>query len=465
MSEVGSASNPLRVAVIGSGPAGFYTVSNFLKYPDVTVEIDMYDRLPTPFGLVRGGVAPDHQKDKSVTRAYDKSARSPNFRFFGNVEFGKHVTLADLQQHYHQIMFTTGAQVDRSLGIPGEDLAGSHSATDFVAWYNGHPDFADLEFDLSQESVAIVGIGNVAVDVARMLCHSDEELRVTDMADYAIEALRNSNVKQVYMLGRRGPAQAAFTPPEIKELGELSEADVVISAAEATLDPESRADMEASGDKNVIKNVATIEEIAATAPSGKPRQLTIRFLVSPTEIVGDENGHVKAIRLAKNELFRSEDGSLRSRTTGETEELPVGLVFRSVGYRGVPLRDVPFNESWGSLYNEAGRVTDEDGTALTGLYCAGWIKRGPSGVIGTNKTDAQETVACMVEDLKAGKLLSPVQPEVAAAEQLVAARQPEFVSYDDWSRIDEAELARGKEEGRPRVKFTAVADMLAALGR
>ncbi len=465
MSEVGSESNPLRVAVIGSGPAGFYTISNFLKYPDIAVEIDMYDRLPTPFGLVRGGVAPDHQKDKSVTRAYDKSARSPNFRFFGNVEFGKHVTLADLQQHYHQIMFTTGAQVDRSLDIPGEDLIGSHSATDFVAWYNGHPDFANLQFDLSQESVAIVGMGNVAVDVARMLCLSDDELKVTDMADYAIEALRNSNVKQIYMLGRRGPAQAAFTPPEIKELGELAEADVVISAAEAALDPESRTDMEAGGDKNVIKNVATIEEIAATAPSGKPSQLTIRFLVSPTELIGDETGHVKAIRLAKNELYRADDGSLRSRTTGETEELPVGLVFRSVGYRGVALKDVPFNESWGSLYNEAGRVTDEDGNLVTGLYCAGWIKRGPSGVIGTNKTDAQETVACMVEDLKAGKMLSPAQPEVAAAEQLVAERQPEFVSYDDWSRIDEVEQAKGAAEGRPRVKLTAVADMLAALGK
>ncbi len=462
--ETGSKENPLRVAVIGSGPAGFYTVSNFLKYQDLHVEIDMYDRLPTPFGLVRGGVAPDHQKDKSVTRAYDKSAQQPNYRFYGNVEFGTHLSIDDLKRHYHQVVFTTGAQVDRNLGIPGEDLSGSHSATDFVAWYNGHPDFANLAFDLSQESVAIVGVGNVAVDVARMLCRTHEELKVTDMADYATRALQNSKVKQVYMLGRRGPAQAAFTPPEIKELSELADADVIISVAEATLDAESRADMDAGDDKNVQKNVQIIDDLAHRDQAGKRKSLTIRFLVSPTEILG-KDGRVEAIRIARNSVYRSDDGSIRSRTTDEEEVIPVGLVFRSVGYRGVPLPGVPFHEGWGSMPNGLGRVTTLAGEVVPGLYCAGWIKRGPSGVIGTNKTDAQETVACMVEDLKAGRHLSPEQPGVEAARQLVASRQPLFVSYEDWMAIDKAERDQGMAEGRPRVKLTRVKDMLAVLGR
>lgn len=464
MSDVGSEGNPLRVAIVGSGPAGFYIVSNFLKHKDVAVEIDMYDRLPTPFGLVRGGVAPDHQKDKSVTRAYDKSAQQPNYRFYGNVEYGKDVSLDDLKQHYHQVVFCTGAQVDRNLGIEGEDLLGSHSATDFVAWYNGHPDYANLKFDLSQESVAVVGIGNVAVDVARMLCRTNEELGATDMADYAIEALRHSNVRNIYMLGRRGPAQAAFTPPEIKELGELIGADVVIHEAEAELDPESVREVEASDDKNVAKNVQAIEELAKRDLQGRDKTLTIRFLVSPTEILG-QAGKVQAIRLVRNELYRADDGSLRARSTDETEDIPVGLVFRSVGYKGVALADVPFNHDWGSLHNELGRVTDGDGNVMEGLYCAGWIKRGPSGVIGTNKTDAQETVACMVEDLKSGRLLSPSSPAVEAAKALVEGRKPSAISYDDWAAIDRTEVEKGEADGRPRVKFTNVDDMLGVVSK
>ncbi|MCB1692846.1 MAG: FAD-dependent oxidoreductase [Pseudomonadales bacterium] len=463
--NLGTPSNPLRVAVIGSGPAGFYIVSNFMKYPDLTVEIDMFDRLPTPFGLVRGGVAPDHQKDKSVTRAYDKSAKQPNYRFFGNVEFGKHVTLDDLKHYYHQIVFSTGAQVDRTLGVRGEEFTGSHSATDFVAWYNGHPDFAHLKFELSSESVAIVGIGNVAVDVARMLCRTHDELRQTDMADYAIEALRDSNVKNIYMLGRRGPAQAAFTPPEIKELAELVGADVVIAQEEARLDAESRRDIEAGADKNVLKNVEIIEEISGRGQCSKDKRLTIRFLVSPTEILGDENGNVTGIRIVKNELVRKDDGTLSARSTGEEETIPVGMVFRSVGYRGVALPGIPFNERWGNIFNDKGRVTTEEGDPVRGLYCAGWIKRGPSGVIGTNKTDAQETVACMVEDLKAGRYLHAAHTRPDEAMAFVASRQPAAVSYDDWTAIDAEELRMGTEDNRPRVKFTRVEDMLDVLDR
>ena len=330
MSAVGSQSNPLRVAIIGSGPAGFYTVSNFLKHKELTVEFDMFDRLPTPFGLVRAGVAPDHQKDKSVQRAFDKSAQIPNFRFYGNVEYGTDIHLTDLAKHYHQVMFTTGAPFDRSLGVPGEELNGSYSATEFVAWYNGHPDFADRTFDLSQENVAIVGIGHVAMDVARILCKTYEELKVTDIADHALEVLKHSKVKNVYILGRRGPAQAAFTPPEIKEMGEFADADVTVLSNEATLDEASAILLETEGDKNARKNVAFIQEYADRAIEGKSRLLTIRFLVSPTELIGTE-GKVTAIKLVKNELVKADDGSVRPKATDQQETIPVGLVFRSVG--------------------------------------------------------------------------------------------------------------------------------------
>ena len=464
MVVVGSSDNPLRVAIIGSGPAGFYTVSNFLKHKDLHVEMDMFDRLPTPFGLVRAGVAPDHQKDKSVIRAYDKSAANPNFRFFGNVEYGRDFTMDDLKQHYHQVIFTTGAPVDRDLGIPGEELSGSHSATEFVAWYNGHPDFTDRNFDLSQESVAIVGIGNVAMDVARILCKTYAELAETDIADYALEALKQSKVKNVYLLGRRGPAQAAFTPPEIKEMGELLDADVTVSPEEANLDAASLQSMQDNPDKNVAKNVAFITDYSTRAQTGKRRLLTIRFLVSPAEIIGHD-GKVIAIKLVKNEGYQAEDGSIRARATEDEEEIPVGLVFRSVGYRGVALPAVPFHESWGTIENDKGRVQSADGNQVTGLYTAGWIKRGPTGVIGTNKTCAQETVKCMVEDIGTGVHFSPVETARGALETLLRERQPNLVTYEDWKKIDQAELARGEATNRPRVKFTNVDDMLAVLGR
>ncbi|MDA0977536.1 MAG: FAD-dependent oxidoreductase [Proteobacteria bacterium] len=459
MSAVGTEGNPLRVAIIGSGPAGFYTVSNFQKQKDLVVEFDMFDRLPTPFGLVRAGVAPDHQKDKSVTRAYDKSAQLPNFRFYGNVEYGQDISLDDLKRHYHQIIFTTGAPFDRNLDIPGEDLDGSFSATEFVAWYNGHPHFADREFDLTQENVAIVGIGNVAMDVARILCKTYEELAVTDIADHALEALKNSKVKNVYILGRRGPAQAAFTPPEIKEMGEFADADVTVLADEAVVDPDSEAELEASGDKNARKNVETIQEYAARPIEGKKRLLTIRFLVSPTELIG-EDGKVTAIKIVRNKLVKGDDGSIRPKATGETETIPAGLVFRSVGYKGQPLPDIPYHEDWGTILNEQGRVVEHDGSPVTGLYTAGWIKRGPSGVIGTNKTCAQETVACMVEDLVAGKYVEPEDASIEGAKALIESRQANAISYQEWLNINDVEISKGEEQGRPRVKFTNVAEMI-----
>ena len=466
MAAPGTAEAPLRVAVIGAGPTGYYATEALLKHERVVVEVDLYDRLPTPYGLVRLGVAPDHQKIKSVTAAFDRVAAHPRFRFFGGVEFGKDVTLADLRAHYHQILYCTGAQTDRRMGIPGEDLAGSHPATEFVAWYNGHPDFRDCQFDLSVERAAVVGVGNVAVDVARILCRSPGELARTDIADHALEALRRSRIREVYLLGRRGPAQAAFTNPEIKELGELADADIRVVPEEVALDPLSRAAVEKSQDRATLKKVEILQGYARRPPAGKSRTLAVRFLVSPVELRGDASGRVSGVRLVRNELVATPTGALQPRATDRFEELPVGLVFRSVGYRGVPLPGVPFNESWGVILNEKGRVLDADTKQpVTGEYTAGWIKRGPSGVIGTNKPDAAETVLCMFEDLAQGAVLQPARATAAAAEAMVRQRQPGFLSYGDWLRLNELEVARGKAAGRPRVKFTRVEEMLAALGR
>lgn len=460
----GTQANPLRVAIIGSGPAAFYAAEHLLKQTSLVAEVDMFDRLPTPFGLVRGGVAPDHQKIKSVTRVYDHTASNPRFRFYGYVEFGKDITLEDLKEYYHQIVYATGAQTDQRMGIPGEDLSGSHPATEFVAWYNGHPDYRNLHFDLTQERAAVVGIGNVAIDVARILCRTPEELVKTDIADYALEALSRSRVKEVYLLGRRGPAQAAFTNPEIKEVGEMQDSDVTVRPDEAELDELSRASIEK--DRETQKKVEILRGYSLRKPSGKSRKLNIRFLVSPVELKGDETDKIVCMRLVRNVLYATDSGVLRPKATNQFEELPVGLVFRSVGYRGVPLPGVPFNERSGVILNQKGRVTDPGSQQpLVGQYAAGWIKRGPTGVIGTNKPDSVETVNCMLEDLAKGSVLQPSHPEASSAEKLIGERRPKYFSYADWLRLNEMETTKGKAQARPRLKFTTVEEMLAALGK
>jgi ferredoxin--NADP+ reductase len=466
MSQPGTETNPLRVAVVGSGPTGFYAAEHLFNQKGLVIEVDMFDRLPTPYGLVRFGVAPDHQKIKSVTRIFDRTASHSRFRFYGYVEFGKNIHLADLREHYHQILYTTGAQSDRRMGIPGEELQRSHPATEFVAWYNGHPDFRNHRFDLSQERVAVVGVGNVAMDVARILSRTPEELAKTDIADYALEALSQSSVKEVYVLGRRGPAQSAFTNPEIKELGEMAGADITVLPAEAELDQLSQKTLEQSKDRSTTKKIEILQEYADRKPTGKPRKLTIRFLVSPVALSGNGTGQVMAMRLVKNELYATEAGTLRPRATNELEDLPVGLVFRSVGYRGVPLPGVPFNDNWGVILNQRGRVLNPDTQQhVVGEYTAGWIKRGPSGVIGTNKPDALETVNCMMEDLAKGLILTPSHPEPTVTEKLIQERQPNYFSFADWLRLNELEIAKGRKLGRPRVKFTCIDEMQAALGR
>jgi ferredoxin--NADP+ reductase len=446
----------IRIAVVGAGPAGFYAAGHLLKDSEGRIEVDMLERLPTPWGLVRSGVAPDHPKIKSVTRVYEKTAAHPRFRYFGNVELGSHVTREELLTHYHAIVYATGSPADRPLGIPGEQLQGSWAATDFVGWYNGHPDHPDLEFDLASERAVVIGNGNVALDVARMLVLSHEELSRTDVADHALHALEHSGVREVVVLGRRGPAQAAFTNPELRELGELAGADVIVDPAElerALAVPDPAVDKIAEG------NVRILRGYAERPPCGEPQRVVLRFLLSPVELLPDEQGHVGAVRVARNELVAAPDGRLRAQATEEYETIPAGLVFRAIGYRGIALPGVPFDERSGVIHNERGRVLGAEGP-LHGEYAVGWIKRGPTGVIGTNKKDAQETVDAILEDLSAGLLPSPPAPDPAELEQTLRARQPELITYAGWSEIDRHERSLGEPSGRPRVKLTRIEQML-----
>jgi ferredoxin--NADP+ reductase len=447
--------------VIGAGPSGFYACEHILRDEATHAQVDLFDRLPTPYGLVRGGVAPDHPKIKSVTRVYDKTAAREGFRFFGNVELGKDLSVEDLERHYHAILYTVGAETDRQLGIPGEDLPGSHAATSFVGWYNAHPDYCEQQFDLSHERAVVIGNGNVAADVARMLALTEEELRETDTADHAIEALASSGVREILVLGRRGPAQAAFTNPEVRELGEMRDADVVVDPGEAELDEASRAFIESEdADITARKNVEILTEFAGREPEGKPKRIVLRFFRSPIELHGD--GRVEKVVVGRNRL-ELQDGRLRATDTGEREELEAGLVLRSVGYTGVPIEGVPFDEQRGTILNEGGRVLDSDDAGhRAGHYASGWIKRGPSGVIGTNKKDSQETVDNLLEDIASGTLNEPEAPDPAAIEELLRERGVRFVSFENWQAIDRAEVARGEPHGRPRVKFVSIEEMLAA---
>ena len=463
MSKVGTPESPVRIAIVGAGPSGFYAAEHILKDEATHAQVDLFDRLPTPFGLVRGGVAPDHPKIKSVIRVYEKTAAREGFRFFGNVKIGHDIEVEDLEHHYHAIVYTVGCETDRRLGIPGEDLPGSHAATAFVGWYNAHPDYCEEEFDLSCERAIVIGNGNVAMDVARMLALTDEELRQTDTADHAIEALDRSRIREIVVLGRRGPAQAAFTNPEIKELGEMADADVVVDPAEVELDPASAAFLESEdADKTTRVNVETLREFSEREPEGRDKRIVLRFLASPIEISGE--GRVEKVVVGRNELVE-EGGTLRARDSGEREELECGLLLRSVGYTGVPIEGVPFDESRGLILNEGGRVLDShDAGHKVGHYAAGWIKRGPSGVIGTNKKDALETVRHLLADVESGTLLDPADPDPGAIEGLLAERGVRYVSFEDWQAIDEAEVGRGEPHGRPRVKFVRVEEMLDALG-
>ncbi len=458
---MGSSRNPLRVAIIGSGPSGFYAAEHVLSQDDLHVQVDMFDRLPTPFGLVRAGVAPDHPKIKSVTRVYDKIAANPDFRFRGNVEFGADIEHEDLLEYFHAVIYCVGARSDRRLGIPREYLPGSHGASDFVGWYNASPDQRNLTFDFSGERVVVVGNGNVAMDVARVLMLPPDELAATDIGGHALRALSANQVREVTILGRRGPAQAAFTYRELRELAERDDIDVIVDPADMQLDPHSLHDTEQQPDRGRDQVLELLRELSERGDRGHDRRIVFRFLVSPVEIVGKDR--VEGIEVVRNELYRGNNGELRARATDDHEVIPADIVFRAIGYQGVSLPGVPFDPITATIPNDRGRVIDPlTGQSRVGEYAAGWIKRGPNGIIGTNKPDAQESVEMLLDDVRAQRLRREVLP-AKVFERFLAERQGEVVSFVDWKYLDEREVEKGGELGRPRLKFARVENMMKAL--
>ena len=452
---IGNQARPLWVAVVGAGPAGFYAIESLLK-SDTPVRVDIFERLPTPFGLVRSGVAPDHQSIKGVTRIYDKILADERVRFFGHVHVGRDITPDELLSHYDQVIYAVGAQSDRKMGIPGETLIGSAPATAFVGWYNAHPDYRDTQFDLQCARVVVIGNGNVAMDVTRALMAPVDELASTDMADHAVAALRDSRVQQVVMLGRRGPVQAAFTTPELKEFGELHGVDVLLDADDFVLDETS--EIQLANEKVAARNMDVMREYLTRTPQGNGRSIHMQFLWSPVEIIGAQ-GRVTGIVVERNRLEPDSDGGVKPVGTGVTRTIACGMVLRSVGYRSVPIDGVPFDDKRGLFPNRDGRMlVSAGGDVLARCYVVGWAKRGPSGVIGTNKPDSVATVTAMKEDWPT--LQVPMHRDGDTIVQLLATRKVTVVDYAKWQKIDAHESAAGAATGRPRVKLTRVADML-----
>ena len=442
----------LRVAVVGSGPSGIYAADALTDQSDVPVSVDVIDMLPVPYGLVRYGVAPDHLSIRSVRNTLQKVLDRDDVRFLGNVEVGRDVTVAELHRFYDAVVFTYGAASDRRLGIPGEHLPGSIAATDLVNWYCGHPRAQRELIEgaiATPESVAVIGVGNVAVDVTRVLAKTRAELEFTDMPQHVLDALASTHIRELHLLGRRGPAQAAFTTKELKELGELEAADVVVDPADVLLDPVSQATVDA--DRLMARNVEVIREWSTREPQGKPRTLHVRFFARPVEILGTDR--VEGLVVERTEL--DESGAVVG--TGVMETIPVQLVVRSVGYRGLPLEGLPFDAARNVVPSVDGRITD-DGTTVSGEYVAGWIKRGPSGIIGTNKKDAAATVASLLADADS----LPVAPEAdpAALPSLLAERGVTALDYAGWQAIDAAEVALGATRGRDRTTIHEQDDLM-----
>ncbi|MGY0499595.1 FAD-dependent oxidoreductase [Nocardia sp. FBN12] len=447
----------LRVAIVGAGPAACYAADALLRRGDTQVEL--FDRLPTPWGLVRAGVAPDHAGTKSVTSMFETAFRRDTLQYYLNVEIGNHLTHDELLRHHHAVIYAAGASTDRRMDLPGEDLPGSHSATEFVAWYNGHPDFADRDFDLSGERAVIVGNGNVALDVARVLTMDPAELARTDIAEHALNALRDSRIREVVVLGRRGPLQAAYTSPEFLALAHLDGVDVVVESADIELDQIGSAVLADPALEPSVRLKYTLAQEYATAPR-RPgnKRIVFRYLVSPTQVLGERR--VTGLRFAHNVLTDSA-GRVSAEATERTGEIAAGLVLRSVGYRGAPIPELPFDERRGVVPNHEGRVIDSAGAPLTGVYVSGWIKRGARGVIGSNRVDAEQTVQHLIADFLQGELATP-HADREALRELVLSRQPQMVDRDGWKAIDTAEQAVGDSTGRPRVKFTTRDDLTAA---
>jgi ferredoxin/flavodoxin---NADP+ reductase len=458
MEQLATATRPLRIALIGAGPAGFYAAETLLKKRDLTLTIDIFNRFPTPFGLVRDGVAPDHQSIKAVIRVFDKTLADPRVRFFGNVTYGRDIHHEELMQFYDQIIYAVGAQADRRMGITGEELPNSFPATAFVGWYNGHPDYRDLPLDLSSERAVVVGNGNVAMDVTRLLVISPEELMKTDIADHALEKLRESKIREVVVLGRRGAAQAAFTNPEIKELGKLAGVDVIVDPHNIELDPASTAALES--DRAAMINLECLHDYATRTEHTAPRRITMRFLASPAEIV-EKDGRIAAVKIENNELVADANGGLRAKGTGKFDLIEAGLVLRSIGYRSLPIEGVPFNQKTSTISNIAGRVVQSNtNTVVPGEYVVGWAKRGPTGLIGNNKPDSVATVESMLSDLPTLQGIRDEQRGPSRIEAFLRERGIDYVTYQDWKILDKYEVACGAKQGRPRVKVTTVPEMM-----
>jgi len=455
--QLGTSKRALRVAIVGSGPSGFYAADALTK-AEMNVTADMFDRLPAPYGLVRYGVAPDHEKIKNVIKVYEHIAEKENVSFLGNVTVGRDISVEELKNFYDAIIFTNGAETDKKLGIPGEDLTGSYTATEFVAWYNGHPDYVNHKFDLSQEVAVVIGQGNVAMDVCRILGKTVDELKSTDISQHALDVLAESKIKEIHMIGRRGPVQAAFTPMEIREMGELADCDPVVDPKDLEVSAISQAELDDPKNSQRKKNFGILQEYALRGKGKKTKKFICHFLKSPVELVG--HGKVEKIILEKNQL-EGEANKQKARATGEKEDLACGLCFRSVGYRGLPIKGVPFHEQWGSILHKEGRVVEEEGQVVSGFYTAGWIKRGPSGVIGTNKPDSEETVKHLLEDV--GRLAPCETPDTQAVLELLKQRNIRVITFEDWKKIDAAEIEAGQKVGKPREKFVYSEKMLEVL--
>jgi ferredoxin/flavodoxin---NADP+ reductase len=461
-SWIGTTERPLRVAIVGAGPAGFYAAAALLEQKELVVEVDVFDRLPTPYGLVRGGVAPDRPKMKTVTSLYEKSAEHPGFAFFGHVELGRDVSVEDLLFCYDQVLYATGNEADRRMGIPGEQLTGCTPAAVFVGWYNGHPDYRSARFDLSCRRVAVVGHGNVALDVARILARSHDELRATEIADHALGVLGDSRVEEIVVLGRRGPLQAAFSPAELRELTGLRDARIAIAAEELELDLASRAEYDRARPRDPRRqNVDLMTTMARSAPSPARRTIRLRFLVSPLELLGDARGGVRGIRLETNRLVEQGDGSLGAVPTGRVEELEVGWVFVSIGRQGKDVPGVPFDRELGVIANVDGRVVDAETRAIRpNQYCAGWARSGPRGLIAATKVASAEVVARMLEDVAHGSVNEAERGGRVAMASLLSERAVRYVTFEDWKVIDQAEIQRGLARGAPRSKLVDIPEML-----
>jgi ferredoxin--NADP+ reductase len=453
VNSLGTANNPLRVAIVGSGPSGFYAAEALLQ-SEHTTEVDILERLPVPYGLVRYGVAPDHPRLKDVANTYEEIARHPRFSFIGNVSYGQNLTLGELSDCYHAVIFATGAATDRKLGVPGEDIPGSYAGTAFVGWYNGHPDFRDLEFDLSSETAVIIGQGNVAIDICRILAKSTDELRKTDIAAHALDALAESRIREIHLMGRRGPVQARFTTKELRELGQLAECDPFVDPDDLLLGETCQSELNDVREPARARNFKVFQGFAS-GQQGKAKSCHIHFFKSPREARGRHR--LEELVLERTRLVGAA-GRQEAVGTGETLSIKTGLMIRSVGYGGLPLEGIPFDAKLGIVPHQNGRATTASPNGFP-IYVTGWIKRGPTGIIGTNRADSMDTVATLLADLPD---FAPQQkPGRDALVSMLAQRSVRPVSFDDWGMIDRAERERGLPIGKPREKFTRISEMLA----